>query len=180
MKKKIFTLMLVSIALAFTGCYKQIHKEAVLPVELKAVALDAPAPSPDEADVVITTSTKKGDYLFRERSIEKPYTLTLSINGKELKESILGIEKREADAVGQGIYYELKKRIRLKPGSYTFGLKPEDAKPAEIRLSLEGGRLHTLDFKPIYGPIAAGRIKNFRYGIKYYKISFDGAEILTE
>lgn len=180
MKKKICTLMLITIIMALTGCYKQINKEAGLPVEFKTIALDAPPPSPDEADVVITTSTKKGDYLFRERSVEKPYIFTLSINGREFKESILGIEKKEPGAGGQGIYYELKKRIRLKPGSYTFWLKHEEDRPAEIRLSLEGGRLHLLDFKPIYGPIAFGRIKKFSYGIKYYKISLDGAEILIE
>lgn len=180
MKKKIFTLMLITIALAFTSCYKQIHKEAVLPVELMTIALDAPEPYPDEADVVITTSTRKGDYLLWERPAEKPYTFTLSINGKEFKESILGIKKSESEGGEQKIYYELKKRIRLTPGSYTLGLKHEEGKPAEIRLTLKGGKLHALNFEPVYGPIAAGRIKKFRYGIKYYKISLDGAELLTE
>lgn len=104
------------IAASFAGCYKQISKEALVPADVKVVALDESALPMDVADLIVTTHIKKASYLISPRTAETPYTFTILIDGNELKESLKGIEvvdSKIAEERGKGIHYTLKKRLRL-------------------------------------------------------------------
>lgn len=173
MKKYIGVVFLITLLI---GCYKQAPLERVVPVEIKVVDMDAPVPSQDEADVIITTHIKKASYLFSPRTAETPYTFTILIDGNELKESLKGIEVVESkidEERGKGIHYTLKKRLRLKPGSYVIVLKSEDGPSAKIKIDLSGGKIHTLIFDPVYGPPKFGRPKHFREGVVDYEVNWD-------
>ncbi len=164
------------VSLVFIGCYKQVHREAMAPVYVEVVELNAPLPSSEESDILITTHIKKASYYFSPRTAETSYTFTISVNGKEIKETLKGVEEAESkiDAErGEGIHYALKKRLRLKPGKYEIILKSEDGKSAKIKAELKGGRLHTLRFEPVYGPPKFGRPKYFSEGVVYYEIYLD-------
>jgi len=181
MKKVADVLFVLFIAAGFIGCYKQVPREAITPVDVKVVELNAPPPSTAESDILITTHIKKTSYHFSPRTAETPYTFILSINGKEIKETLKGVEDVESkiDAErGEGIHYALKKRLRLKPGKYEIILKSEDGKSAKIKTELKGGKLHTLRFDPVYGSPKFGRSKHFREGVIYYEIYLDDNEIL--
>ncbi|HAG51984.1 MAG: hypothetical protein A2X87_00330 [Deltaproteobacteria bacterium GWC2_42_51] len=171
------------VLLVIAGCYKQIPKEAVVPVEVKIVGIDAATPSHDEADIMITTHIKKASYYFSPRTADMPYAFTLSIDGKELIEKLKGVEEVESNVVeerGKGIHYALKKRLRLKPGRYEITLKTEDGRFAKIRVELKGGRLYILRFEPVYGPSKYLRPKHFREGVIDYRVYFEEGKILRE
>lgn len=173
MKKYIRVMFLITLLI---GCYKHAPFERVVPVEIKVVDMDAPVPSQNEADIIIVTHIKKASYLFSPRTAETPYTFTILIDGNELKESLKGIEVVEYKIVeerGKGIHYTLKKRLRLKLGSYVVVLKPEDGPSARIKIELSGGKIHTLRFDPVYGPPKFGRPKHFREGVVDYEVNWD-------
>lgn len=113
------------LAIMFMGCYKQTRLEQMgTPVQFKVVGLDDPAPSQDEADVIVTTHIKKASYLLSPRTAETPYTVTLSVDGQMFRAAEKGVEEVISDTgneKGKGIHYVLKKRLRLKPGSLKDG-----------------------------------------------------------
>ena len=171
------------VLLVIAGCYKQIPREAMAPVEVEVVELNAPPPSPDESDILITTHIKKASYLLSPRTAETPYTFTLSIDGNEFIDKLKGVEEVESNVVeerGKGIHYALKKRLRLKPGRYEITLKTEDGRFAKIRVELKGGRLYILRFEPVYGPSKYLRPKHFREGVIDYRVYFEEGKILRE
>jgi len=176
MKRMVILFGLV-IAVVFAGCYKQIPLEKpMVPVEFKVVPLDEPAPPQGEADIIITTHMKKKSYIFDPRTAETPYVFTLLIDGKELRESVKGVEEVISDTEaerGKGIHYNLKKRLRLKQGSYTIALRSEDRRSDEIEMELEGGKLYTLRFEPFYGLKKHHRLKLFSDGVERYKIYWE-------
>ena len=176
MKSIVRIIWILLIVIFFAGCYRQVSKETVVPIEVKVVDMDAPMPSQNEADIIIVTHIKKASYHFSPRAAETPYTFTILIDCNELKESLKGIEVVESKIVeerGKGIHYTLKKRLRLKPGSYVIVLKSEDGPSAKIKIKLSGGKIHTLIFDPIYGPPKFGRPKHFREGIVDYEVNWD-------
>jgi len=173
---KIIVLMLVILG-GLAGCYTQIPLEKpMVPVEFKVVPLDEPAPPQGEADIIITTHIKKKSYIFEPRTVETPYVFTLLIDGKELRESVKGVEEVISDTEaerGKGIHYNLKKRLRLKQGSYTIALRSEDRRSDEIEMELAGGKLYTLRFEPFYGLKKHHRLKLFSDGVERYKIYWE-------
>ena len=176
MKIIIKILFLMIIVSGFIGCYKQIPREAMAPVEVEVVELNAPPPSPDESDILITTHIKKASYLLSPRTAETPYTFTLSIDGNEFIDKLKGVEEVESNVdaeKGEGVHYVLKKRIRLKPGIYEFALKSEDGPLAEIKKQVIGGKIYTLRFEPVYGPRKYLRPKHFREGVVGYEFFWD-------
>ncbi|MDO8446135.1 MAG: hypothetical protein Q7T53_08555 [Deltaproteobacteria bacterium] len=181
MKKLIAISGLLVIVVGFAGCYKQLHLEkTVVPAELRVVALDAPAPSQDEADLIIATHIKKASYLLSPRTAYAPYTFTLMIDGQRIKEDAKGVEEVESDMKeekGKGIHYTLEKRFRLKPGHHELAVKTDYGKSPKVRIELMGGRIHTLKFEPVYGPRKVGLKKTFQQGLVDYKVYLDGSEI---
>lgn len=158
------------LAIMFIGCYKQTRLEQMgMPVQFKVVGMDDPAPSQDEADVIVSTHRKKASYLLSPRTADAPYTFTLLINGQEVKEEVKGVD------------YILKKRFRLKPGRHEIALKTEEGSSAKVKVKLDGGRIHDLMFEPIYGnPLRTRIMKIFVQGIKNYEVYLDGNKISKE
>src|SRR3972149_1880515 len=76
----------------------------------------------------------------------------------------------EADII---ITTHIKKRLRLKQGSYTIALRSEDRRSDEIEMELEGGKLYTLRFEPFYGLKKHHRLKLFSDGVERYKIYWE-------
>lgn len=181
MKRIARALCLIPAIASFMGCYMRIpFEESRVPVEFKVVSLDEPQPAQDEVDIVITTHIKKASYLLSPRTAKTPYTFALLINGQELKEEVKGIEEVESDMdteKGKGIHYVLKQRFRFKPGIYRITLRPEDSHSAKVKIQIDGGRVYTLRFEPVYGPIKFGLMKTFRQGVIGYKVYLDGNEI---
>ena len=173
---KIIVLMFLILG-GLTGCYKQVPLEKpMVPVEFKVVPLDEPAPPQGEADIIITTHMKKKSYIFDPRTAETPYVFTLLIDGKELRESVKGVEEVISDTEaerGKGIHYNLKKRLRLKQGSYTIALRSEEGRSTGKNVKLEGGKLYTLRFEPFYGLKKHHRPKIFEDGVERYQIYWD-------
>lgn len=180
MKRITLISYLVFAVVTFTGCYKQVsHKVAGMPTEFMVISLDDPAPSQDEADVIVTTHIKKASYLLSPRTAEMPYTFTILVDGQELKEEVRGAEEVISDTdkeKGKGIHYVLKKRFRLKPGSHEIALKTEERSSAKIKVELSGVRTHTLNFEPVYGR-KRGLWGGFGQGFLYYEIFLDGNRV---
>ena len=175
--KKIFKILSILVfASVFTGCYKHIQQETAAPVDVKDVVLGIAAPSMEETDIIVIAHLKK-------RLTEEPYTFTLSVDGKEIKESVKGVKQTESNVDeerGEGTHYVLKKRFRLKPGSYEISLKSEDGHYARNKRELTGGRVYTVIFDPIYGPTKFGRPKNFREGVIGFSAYFEVGNYLKE
>lgn len=179
--KKIIRLSIMGfLVVVFIGCYKQTRLEHMeTPAQFKVVGVDEPAPSQEEADVVITTHIKKASYLLSPRTAEMPYTFTLIIDGQEVREDVKGVEEVESDAnteKGRGVHYALKKRLRLKPGRHEIALKTEERSSAKVQVELVGGRIHDLNFEPVYGR-KTGLRGTFGQGLRGYKVYLDGNEI---
>lgn len=168
------------LAVMFTGCYKQTKLEQMeTSAQFKVVGLDAPTPSQDEADLIITTHIKKASYLLSPRTAEMPYTFTLMIDGQGIKEDVKGVEEVESDTEkekGKGVHYVFKKRLRLKPGSHEIALKTEERSSAKVKVELSGGSIHTLKFEPVYGR-KSGLKGTFGQGLTGYKVYLDENEI---
>jgi len=180
MKRITLISYLVFVVVTFTGCYKQVsHKVAGMPTEFMVISLDDPAPSQDEADVIVTTHIKKASYLLSPRTAEMPYTFTISIDGQELKEEVRGVEEVISDTdkeKGKGIHYVLKKRLRLKPGSHEIALKTEERSSAKIKTGIEGGKIYSMSFEPVYGR-KRGLFGGFGQGFLYYEIFLEGNRV---
>ena len=89
-----------------------------------------------------------------------------------------GKASRDPDA-GEGIKYNLEKKIRIRTGTYKvfFGL-PDENYDREVEIPIQNGKTYILEFKPVYKyktkPI---RIHNFLKGIKEFKVDLDGKSI---
>lgn len=101
MKIPVAPLFILLIAAVFSGCYKQVPEEAMVPADVKVVSLDEPVPKQDEADVVIITDIRKASYLLSQRTAGTPYTFVISIDGRELKEDLKGVKDAASISVGE-------------------------------------------------------------------------------
>lgn len=165
----------LAVATVVTGCYKHVPPEAMSPLEVKDVALDIASPSQNEADLVVIAHVKK-------RLTEELYTFIISIDGKEMKETVKGVRETESNVVeerGEGTHYALAKRLRLKPGSYKISLKSEDGHASTER-ELSGGNVYTVIFDPVYGPAKFARPKHFREGVIGFNANFEVGNHLKE
>ncbi len=175
MKKILMFMGVLTVAAIFTGCYKHVPEVAVTPIEVKDVALEIASPSKDETDLIVITHVKK-------RLTEEPYTFIVSVDGKEMKETVKGVRKTESNVVeerGEGTHYTLAKRLRIKPGSYEISLKSKDGH-AITKRELTGGNVYTVIFDPVYGPRKFARPKYFREGVIGFNANFEVGNHLKE
>jgi len=175
MRRIIRVLGVLAVAAVFTGCYKHVPEEALAPVEVKDVALDITSPSQEETDLVVIAHVKK-------RLTEEPYTFTVKVDGREVKETVKGVKETESNIVeerGEGTHYALAKRFRLKPGSYKIALASEDGH-AFTKRELAGGSVYTVIFDPVYGPRKFARPKGFREGVIGFDANFEVGNHLSE
>jgi len=179
MKKIYMFISVLLVTWVFTGCYKHSPKETAVTADVKDIAFGTSAPSNEEADIIIKAHVKK-------KMTENPYTytFTLIVDGKEIKESIKGVNEMESDISeerGEGVRYSLVKRIRVKPGMHEIKLLTSEGKhSSKIIRELAGGKTYTVVFEPIYGPIKLGRPKNFREEILYFETYFEAGHHLIE
>jgi len=168
------------LAIMFMGCYKQTRLEQMgTPIQFEVVGLDDPAPSQDEADLIVTTHIKKASYLLSPRTAETLYTFTLSVDGQMFREDVKGVEEVISDTdkeKGKGIHYLLKKRLRLRLGSHEIALKTEERSSAKVKIGVEGGKGYTMSFEPVYGR-KRGLFGGFGQGFLYYEIFLDGERV---
>ena len=92
---------------------------------------------------------------------QKEVTPAYDENGKRIPEG------------GEGMRYILEKKIRLAAGAHKifFGL-PEEDYFEEIEITLKEGKLHALEFKPVYRKDNR-RIQSFLHEIKSYEVFLD-------
>ncbi|CAG0946500.1 hypothetical protein ANRL1_03052 [Anaerolineae bacterium] len=175
MKRMIRALSVLAVAVVFTGCYKNVPQEAAAPVEVREVALDIAPPSQEETDLVVIAHVKK-------RLTEDPYTFTVKVDGREIKETVQGVKETESNILaerGEGTNYALAKRFRVKPGSYKISLATEDGQ-ALTKRELAGGHVYTVIFDPVYGPAKFARPKDFREGVIDFNANFEVGNHLKE
>jgi hypothetical protein len=149
-------------------------------------------PPKGTVDLAIKASIKKpveGYYLLEQETPPEGkvgYPFELNIDGQEIVWKVDGKEEitprydengRIIPEGGEGIRYALIKKIRLKTGLHhvLFGLPYEDYY-TEVKVSLREGRLHTLEFQPIYAMRLRGG-RTFFHGIKRYSVFLDGTHI---
>ncbi len=169
MKIKIGFFLILPVMLLLAGCYRQAPEAMVLsPDDVRVVALNASAPAANEADLIILTHIKKPSYLLNPRTPETPYTFTLSVDGARFVETLTGREETRSRSMaerGSGIHYVMKKRLRIKPGTYEVALKAEDGASAMVVGTFESGDVYTVRFEPVYGPRRFLRPKHFEKGL---------------
>lgn len=136
MKNMIRILSLMFLVTAIVGCNKQapIENMAASP-EYKMVAMDEPIYSQEEADLIIMIQAPA---LLTQKAAFTHTPVTLLLNGREVKELSVRTDRSS-----------IKKRLRLKPGTYEILIKAEKGVSTNVKTELAGGRLSTLRFKPI-------------------------------
>jgi hypothetical protein len=193
LKKLIF---LMSAAITLAGCVSATQEIARRTKSTRSdVFVEVPAQSsipPEFIDLMIKASIKIPlDRYYALGSTkpvqEKPgYPFLVNIDGQAVlwreegqKESVplydKGYTSRDPDA-GDGVKYNLKKKIRLSPGlhKFFFGLPNEDFL-SEFEVSLHRGESQVLEFKPLYRyktyPV---RIPTFLKGLDRYEAVLNG------
>ena len=131
------------------------------------------------------------NYLINKKPPRKKnseYPFVLNINGRGVlwavnctfdEQSFYAYYERNPEG-GNGLMCRLKKRIRLKSGSYRvyFGL-PEEEFETEVCISLADGSSNLLEFKPIYWKPGDNR-RRFWNGISSFDIFFNGKLYLSD
>ncbi|MFQ5481090.1 MAG: hypothetical protein ACE5DW_07405 [Thermodesulfobacteriota bacterium] len=175
MKIKIGFFLILPVMLLLVGCYKQAPRASLsAPGDVRVVAMNAPAPHGNEVDLIVMTHIKKPSYLLNPRTPETPYTFTLSIDGAKFVETVTGREQTRSlsmDERGRGIHYVLKKRLRVKPGTYEISLKAEDGASARVTGKFRSGDIYTVRFDPVYGPRRFLRPKHFEKGLIDFSVN---------
>ncbi|MDD5171141.1 MAG: hypothetical protein PHN75_20160 [Syntrophales bacterium] len=167
-------------------------KDTTLPTGVFSEIRETEAPSQTTVNLTIKAAIKRpaeGYFLFEpERSPrdKEGYAFELNIDGQEIIWKIPGNEETTSSYTesgqripegGTGIRYELNKTVQLKPGPHhvVFGL-PQDDYFTEIKISLEEGKSHTVEFMPTYSMGRKG-FRTFNHGIRTFRIFLDGKQI---
>jgi hypothetical protein len=144
------------------------------------------------SELLIKASIKipqKEFYLIKRkppRDENSQYPFVLNINGQGVllmvnctldKQGTYINNKRNPEG-GEGLMCRLKKRLRLKSGSYKVYLGlPEEDFETEVAISLAEGSSNVLEFKPIYWRSGDNR-RMFWKGISNFDICFNGKPYL--
>lgn len=163
------------------GCYREAPLAQRPVPDIEAVRPDSLPPSPEKSDLIIYSHIKKRSFV-RPGAEEKPYTFFISIDGRELKETVKGVKETTSDILeerGEGVRYELAIRLRLDPGSHEVALRTEEGISTKAQMELEGARVHALRFAPVYRSFTRkfGFPKSFRYGISGFTVFMDGKRV---
>lgn len=163
------------------GCYWEAPLAQRPVPDIEVVRADSPPPSPDKADLIIYSHIKKR-FFAKPGAEEKPYTFFISIDGRELKETVKGIKETTSDILeerGEGIRYELAIRLRLDQGVHEVTLRTEDGISAKAEIELEVAKVYALRFEPVYRSFTRkfGFPRSFRYGISGFTVFTDGKRV---
>lgn len=163
------------------GCYREPRLARPVP-DIEVAQPDSPPPSLEKSDLIVYAHIKKRSLPARGGAEEKPYTFLISIDGREFRETVKGVRETVSDTVeerGEGVRYELAKRLRLDPGIYEIALKNEEGISAKVKIELEGARIYSLRFEPVYRSFTRkfGFPRSFRYGISGFTVFRDGKRV---
>ncbi len=89
-----------------------------------------------------------------------------------------GKASRDPDA-GEGVKYVLEKKIKIHTGTYKVFLGlPNENYVREVEMSIQNGKIYTLDFRPVYKEKTfPTRLSNFTRGIKDLQVYLDGTPL---
>jgi hypothetical protein len=113
--------------------------------------------APGFADLTVKASLKT--HLPGEGSLFEPkncghggpsYPFTLNVDGQAVTWEAPG-RRDYSHETADCMYYELEKRIRLRPGSHQISFAaPGENSGKTVTVNLQEGRLYSLEFEPIY------------------------------
>jgi hypothetical protein len=116
---------------------------------------------------------------------EGGYPFELNIDGQEIVWKVEGIlektpisdEKGRTPEGGEGIRYNLDKKIRIAPGVHhvVFGVLYDDYY-TEVKVSLKEGESHILEIQPIYSTGRRG-YETYHRGISRTRVFLDGVRV---
>jgi hypothetical protein len=118
------------------------------------------------------------------------YTFVINIDGQAATWTVVGLKDSTTKydengktslnpEAGDGMKYTLEKMVRLSAGNHNifFGL-PGNNFYKELEITLEDGKTHILEFKPIYRLEMSGiRIRSFIHGIHQYDVFLNGSSV---
>lgn len=151
-------------------------------------------PAKGFADLIIKTSIKThvgGYYFIEPRKTfhgQEEYPILINIDGQAMtwklkgqKEVIPNQKGNHNPEEGEGMRYELNKRIRLALGPHQifFGL-PGEKVYKEIHLTFREGIMNVLEFKPIYRTGSGESTRSFMHGVDGGELFFNGNNIRTD
>ncbi|MEW6086932.1 MAG: hypothetical protein AB1498_01340 [bacterium] len=189
-------IFLVFFGITFAGCsvaLREINKKShSYRTDIFNEVKESDSPEKGFVDLIIKTSLKTHteDYYILEskKSLHgKPeYPFLINIGGQAAMCKIKGQKeiiplydekgKKTKDG-GEGVRYNLEKKIRLAAGSYNifFGL-PEEECFKELEVILKEGNQYIMEVKPIYKKNNR-RVQSFLYGVKEIDVSLDSTII---
>lgn len=115
------------------------------------------------------------------------YLFIANIDGQVARWEVVGVaadnrtlEPENGPEAGNGMNYQLEKRIRLQPGTHeVFFSLPGDEYFVTRSISLREGKMNVLEFKPIYNKKRYPRKRTFVKGISTFDVWFNG-ELLAD
>ena len=141
------------------------------------------------ADLAIKASIKshlEGYHLLESKKSlhgKKVYSFVLNVDGQAVVWEVEGEKEvtpvrdergRRVLEGGEGIRYNLEKRIRLSAGPHTvFFALPGEGHSREFEVTLREGESNTLDIKPVYR-IDSRKVKSFLNGVHAVDVFMDG------
>ena len=144
------------------------------------------------ADLAIRSSIKshlEGYYLLEsKRSLhgKQVYPFLLNVDGQAIVWEVEGEKEdtpsrdergRRTPEGGEGMRYNLEKRIRLSAGSHkVFFALPGERYSREFEITLKEGESHTLEIKPAYR-IDSRKVKSFLNGVHAVDVFLGGKVI---
>jgi len=191
-KRVVAFLTAVVLIAVLNGCHKTM-KPIIVPERTNVFTevKDAAPPSEETVHLTVKASVKtptSEHYLIESKPLKplkEGFPFELEVDGQEIiwkvqgtleRTSVSGPEGRLPEG-GEGIRYLLDKTIRLAAGPHhvVFGV-PYDDYYTEVKISLEEGHAHTLEFQPIYAMGRRGYETFFR-GISRSTVFLDGVRI---
>ena len=191
-KRVAVLLTAVALMAALSGCYKTAKPVSISQRTNVFAEVNDTAPPPEgmvHLTLKASVKTPTPEHYLLESKPLKPlsegFPFELEVDGQEIvwkvqgaleKTPVSGPEGRLPEG-GEGIRYVLDKTIRLARGPHhvVFGV-PYDDYYTEVKISLEEGEAHTLEFQPIYAMGRRGYETFFR-GISRSAVFLDGTRI---
>jgi hypothetical protein len=150
------------------------------------------APPKGFADLLIKASIKthiEGYHLIESKGSlhgKQVYPFVLNVDGQAATWEVEGEKEitpfrdergRRIPEGGEGIRYNLEKKIRLSAGSHkAFFALPGEGCAREFEITLREGESHTLEVKPIYR-IDSRKVQSFLNGVRASEVFLDGKVI---
>ncbi len=144
------------------------------------------------ADLAIKASIKshlEGYHLLESKGSlhgKQVYPFVLNVDGQAVVWEVEGQKEvtpvrdergRRTPEGGEGIRYNLEKRIRLSAGSHkVFFALPGEDHSREFEVTLREGESHTLELKPVYR-IDSRKVQSFLNGVSAAEVFLDGKVI---